>query len=273
MGYRQPVPEAVTEHWDLQARAEQLEASGRHVGGPPEHYAREGRLQLIALLRRGLNPDSHVVDVGCGCLRAGYWLIHFLEPGRYHGIDPMKDNLDAARAAILEPGLEASRQPGFAYNADFDIGVFGVAPAFVLARSIWSHAPKSQIQALLDSFAASAADDALLLSSYLPAKDRDDRPVVRRSRLDRLLRPKPARLRGNASNHPDYMGTDWAGWGPGSDARGVLIAHSFDWIADECRQRALVVHESREDRFGGQVWLEIRRDGSASRRVAVAREA
>jgi len=102
------VTEAGTGHWDLQARARELEASGRHVGGPPDSWALDGRLQLIALLRRGLNPDSDVVDVGCGALRAGYWLIHFLEPGRYQGIDPMKDNVDAARAAILEPGLEAA---------------------------------------------------------------------------------------------------------------------------------------------------------------------
>ena len=251
--------EAGTGHWDLQARARELEASGRHVGGPPDSWALDGRLQLIALLRRGLNPDSDVVDVGCGALRAGYWLIHFLEPGRYQGIDPMKDNVDAARAAILEPGLEAAKRPAFAYNDDFDIGVFGVAPSFVLARSVWSHAPKSQIQALLDSFAARAAPDALLLSSYLPSKDPDDRGAARRSPFDRLLGRRPARHGKRHSKRPDYLGTDWAGWGPGSDSTDLLIAHSFAWIADECRQRGLTATESHEDQFGGQVWLEVRR--------------
>jgi SAM-dependent methyltransferase len=253
------VTEAGIRHWDPQARARELDASGRHVGGPPDHWSLDGRFQLIALLRRGLNPDSHVVDVGCGALRAGYWLIHFLEPGRYHGIDPMKDNVDAARAAILEPGLEAAKQPAFAYNDDFDIGVFGVSPDFVLARSVWSHAPKSQIQALLDSFAAKAAEDALMLSSYLPAMDPNDRAAARRSPVDRLLGRRAAHNRRRYSKRPDYNGTEWAGWGPGSDATDVLIAHSFNWIVTACRERGLAVAESRQDEFGGQVWLEIKR--------------
>lgn len=252
--------EPVTGHWDLPARARELEVSGRHVGGPPDNWALDGRLQLIALLRRGLNPDSDVVDVGCGALRAGYWLIHFLEPGRYHGIDPMKDNVDAARAAILEPGLEAAKRPDFAYIDDFDIGVFGVAPSFVLARSVWSHAPKSQIKALLDSFVRSAADDGLLLASYLPAKDPDDHAAARRSPVERLFGRRPARDGKRHSRRPDYLGTDWVGWGPGSDATDLLIAHSFSWIENACRQRGLTVTESREDQFGGQVWLEIKRD-------------
>ena len=49
------------------------------LGVPLEHFESGGREQLTYLLRAGLNPHSKVCDVGCGVLRAGYWLIHFLE--------------------------------------------------------------------------------------------------------------------------------------------------------------------------------------------------
>lgn len=126
---------------ELQRRANELSGS-RFVGGRAERFELDGRLQLIALLQRGLTPDSPVVDVGCGALRAGYWLIHFLDEGMYHGMDPTRERVDAARAAILEPGLEKAKWPRFSYNGDFNLGVFDLAPRFVLARSIWSHAAK-----------------------------------------------------------------------------------------------------------------------------------
>jgi hypothetical protein len=41
-----------------------------------------------------------VLDVGCGALRVGYWLIHFLEPENYYGIEPKKRMLGTGRKAL-----------------------------------------------------------------------------------------------------------------------------------------------------------------------------
>ena len=71
----------------LQDRAERL-AQDMFLGGPVETFEAIGRLQLITLLRCGLYPDSRVLDLGCGSLRGGYWLVHFLRPERYFGIEP-----------------------------------------------------------------------------------------------------------------------------------------------------------------------------------------
>jgi SAM-dependent methyltransferase len=202
------------------------------LGGPVELFEQFGRLQLIALLRRGLTPDSTVLDVGCGALRAGYWLIHFLDPGRYLGIEPHRPMLDAAREQLLEAGLEEAKQPRYAYNDDFDLGVFGIAPRFVLARSIWTHATKEQIERMLASFAKVATADGLLLSSYLPAR---------------------------ALLWRDYRGDAWVGRSPSGDVSGV-VAHRFAWIAETCRRMGLVANESRADNIGHQKWIEVRRD-------------
>jgi SAM-dependent methyltransferase len=248
-------------HWDVDARVTALERY--NPGASRETFAEYGRLQLIALLRRGLTPGSHVIDVGCGGLRAGYWLMHFLDRGRYHGIEPLRERVDVARAELLEPGLEEQKAPTFDYNLDFDLSVFGVAPRFVLARSVLSHAAKPQIQALLDSFAAVATSDGLLLASYLPA----DVPANGQGSRGLLARLESLRRRGPNPDHkrrrkrrPDYQGMGWAGRSPlATDQSQRVIAHRFDWIADQCATRDLRVRESNEDNFGDQIWLEVRR--------------
>jgi SAM-dependent methyltransferase len=265
--------------WGLQRKAEILSRS-QFVGGQVERFERDGRLQLIALVRRGLTPDAHVVDVGCGALRAGYWLIHFLDPGHYHGIEPARERLDAARAGLLEPGLEDIKRPQFASNDDFDLSVFGVAPEYVLARSIWSHAAKPQIAAMLDSFAAAAAPGALMLASYHPAGRRQPVAALVRRVRTRLFAPLRSNARRPASaaddavirrrerhrrqrvdgyegawNLPDYEGDTWV-----TGERGQA-AHRFEWVREQCRVRALLVRESEQDGFGNQVWLEVRKPG------------
>lgn len=267
---------------ELQRKAEEL-SRAQFVGGRVERFEADGRLMLIALVRRGLTPDAHVFDVGCGALRAGYWLIHFLDAGRYHGIEPARERLDAARAALLEPGLEEQRRPEFANNDDFDLGTFGVAPDFVLARSVWSHAAKRQIIAMLDSFRDVAAPGALLLASYHPVGLKPPGSALRRrlgglrARLARLAGRDPGapdsgtavgqakgrrmarRLRQRAAgyggiwNLPDYQGDTWV-----TGDRGQA-AHRFGFIEEQCRLRGLSVAETQEDGFGTQVWLEIRR--------------
>lgn len=153
---------------ELQWKAEELSRT-QFVGARVERFEEDGRLLLIALIRRGLTPESQVIDVGCGALRAGYWLIHFLDADRYHGIEPAQERLAAARSMLLEPGVEERCRPHFAYNDDFDLSSVGVAPDFVLARSIWSHAAKPQIVAMLDSFRQISKPGSLLLASYHPA--------------------------------------------------------------------------------------------------------
>lgn len=57
--------------------------------------------QFIALLNEGLNPESIILDVGCGCLRAGSWLVRFRDPGSYHGIEPARQRVDYGLRYLL----------------------------------------------------------------------------------------------------------------------------------------------------------------------------
>src|SRR5437016_2373816 len=76
-------------------------------------------LHVAMLIREGLYPSSKVLDIGCGCLRGGYWLIHFLDRACYFGIEPDREMLHKGIESLLEPGLLESKQPRFDMNGRF----------------------------------------------------------------------------------------------------------------------------------------------------------
>jgi SAM-dependent methyltransferase len=219
-------------------RVNQLAAEGVFLGGPARVFGTAGRTLLMTLLKEGATPDSRVLDIGCGCLRGGYWLIHFLDESRYFGIEPNVKMLEAGLRILLEPGLANLKKPAFAHNADFDFTAFGETFDFFVARSIWTHASKPQIQIMLDGFVKTARGGATFLTSY-----------------------RPSTLFGH-----DYAGEGWVGRSHHSDTPG-MVRHSLGWIRSECAQRGLRAEEIKDKafNFGDQTWLRIRHASSNGR--------
>jgi hypothetical protein len=214
---------------ELQQRAEML-GEKTFLGVPVRDFEKGGKELLNYLLNAGLNPDSKVVDIGCGVLRGGYWLIHFLDRDCYFGIEPHAGRLEMGVNTILEPETLDAKRPRFDTNPHFDTSVFGEKFDFFLAYSIWTHASKPQIQTMLDSFLRDAKDDCVFLTSYLPA----------------------------GRGRPDYQGDKWNGTSHESDVQGCIY-HSLRWIKAECDRRELVARELGRDKYYGQSWIEITR--------------
>ena len=200
------------------------------LGVPVETFEQAGREQLIALLQEGLHPESKVLEIGCGCLRIAYWLVRFLDPGCYHGIEPARQRVEYGLQYLFTSVEADLKQPRFDFNANFDSSVFGARFDFFLARSIWTHACKPQIEATLDSFMRDAAPTGIFLASYLPAQSAED----------------------------DYQGDRWVGTSHESDTPGV-IRHSLTWIAQQCEKRGLQVDEIPGIDCDSQYWLRIHR--------------
>ena len=188
----------------LIARAKKLKAKGIFIGGPMKFFKTAGQKQLITLLSQGLTPNSKVLDIGCGCLRGGYWLIHFLNQGCYFGIEPNIEMLEGGIKILLEPGLVDLKKPRFDHNSDFNFAVFGEKFDFVVARSVWTHASKQQIQTMLDAFINTTNTKGIFITSYIRAKSFEE----------------------------DYQGTEWVGKSHTSDQAGI-VKHSFSWIETE----------------------------------------
>ena len=214
---------------NVQQKAEML-GEKVFLGVPVKDFEKGGREFFIYLLNAGLYPDSKVVDIGCGVLRGAYWLIHFLAPGCYFGIEPHLGRLEMGTRTILEPETLESKRPRFDTNPHFDTSVFGEKFDYFVAYSIWTHASKPQLRTMLNAFLRDSNDGGVFLTSYLPAGWR----------------------------RPDYKGDGWFGTSHESDVPGC-IAHSRRWIEGECDRRGLTMRELGRDKTYGQTWIEITR--------------
>ena len=214
----------------LQIAGEEMMRQQGFLGVPIETFADAGQRQFVALLNEGLNPESRVLDIGCGCLRTGAWLIRFLNPGGYHGIEPARQRVEYGLQYLFTDDEIRIKQPRFDFNSGFDSSVFRCKFDFFLAGSIWSHASKEQIQTSLVSFDRDATRSGVFLTSYIPAQ----------------------------SWQEDYQGASWVGTSHESNVPGV-IKHSLQWIKHECAARRLRVDQLPGEAFDSQVWLRVRR--------------
>lgn len=246
----------------LQERSERV-ARTTWLGGPPDQFEPVGRLGFQLLMREGLRPSSRVLDVGCGALRLGYWLMRFLDPGCYFGIEPQQDMLRVGLEQLVEPQVVERAGAHFSANDDFDFSVFDETFDFVVARSIWTHASKAQISAMLGSFAANSSPGALFLTSYKPASaaalaGRIWAPAERAATVLSLAALSPAVARRWPAIGPsfDYQGNTWVGRSDSSTTAGV-VRHRFSWIAAEAQRHNLAVRQLPYAVANHQFWLRI----------------
>lgn len=200
------------------------------LGVPTPTFERAGREQMLMLLQAGLLPESRVLEIGCGCLRVAYWLVRFLEPGGYCGIEPARVRVHHGLQYLFSTEEILLKRPQFRYNADFDTSVFDARFDYFIARSIWTHASKAQIETTLDGFVRDTGDSGVFLASYLPAQTAEE----------------------------DYQGTAWVGTSHESDAPGV-VRHSLAWLTSQCERRDLRVEQLDGVDCDSQFWLKLRK--------------
>jgi len=222
-----------TYNW-FQEAGHRIHARGVFVGCPLESFAATARDPLCLALMTGLSRDSTVLEVGCGCLRVGYWFISYLNPGKYCGIEPNVQMLDAGRELILGD-LARDKQPRFSDNDDFDFRAFTTDFDYVIAFSIWSHASKPQIARMLDAFLETARPGARLAASWFVPRE----------------------------GIPDYQGASWVGRSHLSDEPGV-VAHDPDWLAAAATSRGLEYQFLDDFMTLGQNWVVITRHAGCS---------
>ena len=228
----------ITTHPGISARPVEVETgdaagplNADFLGGPERSFDAVGREQLIALLEHGLTPESRVLDIGCGCLRGGRWVIPLLDAGHYFGIEPMEHMVEKGVREFLPTGLADEKQPTFDHNDRFDFSIFGNTFSHFIARSIWSHASKAQIEAMLDGVAQFGTDDCVLLASFRPAK---------------------------LFGRKDYKGKGWVGRSHESAEPG-LIRHDIGWIRKAAAARGLTAMRWSRPAVHGQPWCVVRR--------------
>lgn len=212
----------------VQRQSEKMMDRHGFIGVPRETFEQAGRNQFVTLLEQGLLPESKVLDIGCGVLRLAYWLVRFLDPGCYCGIEPAQDRVDYGKEYIITPTQLEEKKPRFDYNENFDTSVFDEKFDFFIAGSIWTHCSKEHILTMLDGFLRNTRPNAQFLVSYLPASDPSE----------------------------DYQGSQWVGTSHKSNVAGC-IKHDRNWINEVCTQRGLTVEDLPHRAFDSQFWLKI----------------
>lgn len=117
-----------------------------------EKHELVGEIQLDFLKSQGLQPHHRLLDIGCGWLRGGEWLIDYLNTGRYVGIEKDPDMLARAKSEVLSRSDVIAKSPHIVEGVPTpelmgDLGEFD----YGLAHSVLTHLVPDQIVDLLQT--------------------------------------------------------------------------------------------------------------------------
>lgn len=134
-----------------------------YVGGL---WSEMGKLQFDFLLNRGLQPTDYLLDIACGSLRAGVYLIPYLEKGHYLGIEKEPDLIKAGIEQELSRQLFEEKQPKLVVSDSFEFTKFGVQPTYALAQSLFTHLPPSMINDCFQKLRHVINDEGVFYATY-----------------------------------------------------------------------------------------------------------
>ena len=137
----------------------------------PDQGAEFGRMQSDYLAAHGLTPASRLLEIGCGNLRAGRYLIEYLDAGNYYGIDISPDVLLSAQQVIAAHGLQ-DKLPHLMFTNDL---MFAFLPEHffdaVHANSVFTHCPIELIEECFAHVARIMASGGFFDFTYYRAED------------------------------------------------------------------------------------------------------
>jgi len=135
------------------------------------HYIERSITYLDILLKHGLKENSKILDIGCGALNLGRVLIPLLNKGCYHGIEPNMWLLKYAFEEEIGKDIFYIKDPKFNDNSNFDLGVFGTKFNFIVAHSIFTHAPMSNIEKCLSEVKKVLESDGVFFFTFIMAEE------------------------------------------------------------------------------------------------------
>ena len=122
-----------------------------YVGGTScEMWYYIGKMQYHFLVSAGLNPDNVFLDVGCGSLRLGQYLIPMLNQGNYYGLDARKDIVLEGFNNELLYDVVKQKQPKFFFNHNFDFSFIDTFD-YAMAQSLFTHLSMKHIEICLNN--------------------------------------------------------------------------------------------------------------------------
>ena len=157
--------------WPEGSKGLKLRSHREMVGGKWEEM---GDLQYNFMKSQGLEDDSTLLEIGCGCFRAGRHFIAFLDRGNYAGIDKQAELIELGKSHEIGDKLLAEKKPYIAVSDSFDFHNVPFSPDYALAQSLFTHLSASDIKACLSSLRAISHDSTKFYCTFFEI----DRPVI-----------------------------------------------------------------------------------------------
>ena len=126
-----------------------------------------GRLQASYLIEQGLKPHHSLLDVGCGCLRAGVHFVDYLDADNYFGYDINSTLLEAGYTRELDDRLRSKLpRENLRCIEDFEASVFQQQFDFAVAQSVFTHMPIDLVSRCFERTADVLAPGASLYATF-----------------------------------------------------------------------------------------------------------
>ena len=148
-----------------------------YVGGTDsETWYSIGRLQYHFLVSEGLEPECEFLDIACGSLRLGQYLIPYLKTGNYYGLEGNPELVEKGLENELLFDLSATKSPNFAHNYEFDLS-FCPYFDYAMAQSLFTHLRYDDIQSCFKSVSKKMGNKSMFYFTYFEG-DGDNNPSL-----------------------------------------------------------------------------------------------
>lgn len=131
-----------------------------------KEYLETGVTDLEYLKKQGMQPHHRLLDFGCGTLRTGLFVIPYLDPGNYVGVDISETRIEKGCREAENQGIPRDRYrvvtltgTGLEEIADEKID-------YVWSLAVFSHMPSSEWYPILRKLHGQLSDDGKILISY-----------------------------------------------------------------------------------------------------------
>lgn len=155
----------------------------RYIGGTdPEFWYGIGRHQYHYLVSMGLRPDHVFLDVACGSLRLGQYIIPMLDKGNYFGIEGEQALIDAGVEKEMDFDVVALKEPTFMCNYEFDVSK---CPGydFAIAQSLFTHLTIDDIAKCFNSLYPIAKPDSQFFFTFFEGDESENEHSVSHANL------------------------------------------------------------------------------------------
>ena len=98
-----------------------------------------GKLQFLALKEFGLQPEHSFLDVGCGSMRTGIWVIKYLDKGNYFGTESDYNSLKLGAEYEIPLNDLEEKEPSLILDSNFRLEKIGRQFDFICAFSVLVH--------------------------------------------------------------------------------------------------------------------------------------